>query len=283
MTQLYGVIGDPISHSLSAVMQNRAFQATDLDAVYLPFHVPATELTAFVEAARRWPCAGFNITIPHKQAIRPLLDEIGADAEAIGAVNTVLNQEDRLIGRNTDAIGYIRSLKEDTGLDPAGLTVCILGAGGAAHAVVHGLLENDVGCIQLINRTEANAKQLQTHFAKRSQGRIRVHPWDQAKMREVFQESRLLINTTAIGLEGSRFEDLPLESLPDGSCVSDLVYRPRQTALLREAAARGLHTHEGLGMLLYQGAASFGLWTGCEPDIQVMRTALTEALAVTAT
>lgn len=278
MTELYGVIGDPIAHSLSALMHNRALALAKLDAVYLPFHVPSTELGAFVDAARRWPCHGFNVTIPHKRSIIPLLDEISQEAHQIGAVNTVTSREGRLLGTNTDATGYLRSLREEADFDPKACTVVILGAGGAAHAVCYGLLEAGVDKIIICNRTAAHAQALAQHFAAGYSNRIEVKPWQEGAMREAFHQSQLLINSTSVGLNGTAFEALPLDALPQESLVSDLVYRPRQTPLLKSAASRGLRTLEGLGMLVFQGAASFEIWTGITPDVKAMFNVLTEAL-----
>lgn len=136
MISIYGVIGDPIKHSLSARMQNRAFQEAGLDAVYLPFHVRPDELRSFITAANRWPCRGLNVTLPHKQTVMEFLDEISDEAKAIGAANTISFRDDKLIGDNTDARGYIRSLKEEKDWSPQDKTVTLLGAGGAARAVL---------------------------------------------------------------------------------------------------------------------------------------------------
>lgn len=280
MTKLYGVIGDPIKHSLSALMQNRALQEAKMDAVYLPFHVPPQELKAFVEAARRWPCHGFNITLPHKRTIQPYLDELSEEAHIMGAVNTVTNREGYLFGTNTDATGYIRSLQEECPFQVAKSTATVLGAGGAAHAVIFGLLNTGVEKIFLFNRTPEKSQQLKMHFAGHFPQRIEAHDWDQERLGQALAQSQLLVNATSVGLNGTEFSNLPLDKLPAAALVSDLVYRPRQTPLLRDAAERGLNIHEGLGMLVHQGAESFRIWTGQEPDRAVMRQALEEALAL---
>ena len=279
MKKLYGVIGDPIVHSLSAVMQNRALVKAEIDAVYLPFHVPPAELNAFMDAARRWPCDGFNVTIPHKQSIIEYLDEVSEEARLIGAINTVTNRSGRLIGTNTDAAGFMRSLRQEGHFDPAACTAVVLGAGGAAHAICYGLLKAGVAKIIICNRTEAHAESLMYHFVPHYPNQIEIKKWEQAQLHEAFSQSRLLINTTSVGLNGTQFDALPLEALPHECLVSDLVYRPRQTPLLQAAASRGLRTLEGIGMLIYQGAASFEIWTGIAPDISVMRNAIIEALA----
>lgn len=279
MTKLFGVIGDPIAHSLSAVMHNRAFKHAAIDAVYLPFHVPPAELASFIDSARHWPCSGFNVTIPHKQSIMDYIQDVSEEARLIGAVNTVTNSSGRLMGTNTDAVGYVRSLREDGHFDPSACTAVILGAGGAAHAVCYSLLEANAAKIILCNRTELHARSLAQHFAPYYPHRIEVIKWERASLMDAFGRSQLLINATSVGLHGTRFDGLPLEALPQKSLVSDLVYRPRQTPLLRAAASLGLRTLEGLAMLVYQGAASFEIWTGVVPDIGVMRMAVTDALA----
>lgn len=278
MTKLYGVIGDPISHSLSALMQNRALSQAHLDAVYLPFHVASQELGAFIEAARRWPCHGFNVTIPHKQNIIPYLDEINEEASRIGAVNTVLNEDGRLRGTNTDAVGFLRSLREEACFDPKGRYAVILGAGGAAHAISYGLLEAGIERLTVFNRTASRANSLKNELMPYFPHRIDVKDWEADALRDVFHESQLLVNATSVGLNGSRFDELPLSELHSKCLVADLVYRPRQTPLLKSAASLGLQTLEGVGMLVFQGAASFEIWTGVTPDATAMRAILLDAL-----
>lgn len=276
MTAIYGIIGDPIKHSLSAKMQNRAFAKAKIDAIYLPFHVQPEGLVTFIESARNWQMSGFNVTIPHKVSIMEFLDEIEEEAKAIGAVNTISFKNNQLLGDNTDAQGYLRSLKQEAHWSSKGKVVTLLGAGGAARAVVYGLLNDGVKKLFIINRTHEKACQIAEFFKHSFSEKIIVIKWEEESMREALEQSDLLINATSIGLKGSSFDNLPLEVLSKKAIVSDLVYRPRKTPLLKQAKELGLKTHEGIGMLLYQGVESFKIWTGIEPDINVMREALEE-------
>lgn len=278
MTMLLGIIGDPIAHSLSPIMQNRALEAAGLDATYLPYHVRSPELKAFIEDVHQQNMTGFNVTVPHKVSIMKYLDEVDEEAHQIGAVNTVLYHEGRLSGYNTDARGYCRSLQEEARFSAKDKAICILGAGGAARAVAYGLLTAGATNVMIANRTAEKAEALVQSFAHDYPHRITHIPWEPKTLGENFGKCDLLINTTTVGLDGTRFDRLPLAQLPGTALVSDLVYSPRETPLLREAKEAGFSTHEGLGMLLYQGAESFRIWTGIEPDIKVMRKALEEAL-----
>ncbi len=276
MTYVLGVIGDPIEHSLSPVMQMAAIKAAEIDATYKAFHIKADELASFVDRVRRENFLGFNITIPHKQDIMAYLDEISPEAEAIGAVNTVVNVQGQLTGHNTDAIGYIRSLQEEKQWKPHGKVVTVLGAGGAARAVAYGLLEHDVQQLYIANRSPDKAEALCNELGKLFVDRISFVAWKQ--LPAYLKKSDLLLNATAVGLGGTRFEQLDLSQLPQHALVSDLVYAPAETPLLHEAKQAGYTTHGGLGMLLYQGAEAFRLWFKQAADVEIMRRALTEEL-----
>jgi len=271
MTQIIGVIGDPIEHSLSPLMQTAALQAAGIDATYRSFHVTADDLAAFVQEVRDTPYLGFNITIPHKQSIRQYLDRLMPEAEAIGAVNTVHHIDGKLIGYNTDATGYLRSLNKEQQWQAADKIITLLGAGGAARAVAYGLQAAGAKRIFLVNRTAAKATALASEVSV-----AQATEW--SSLPSCLDDSDLLVNATSVGMGGTAFDNLPLASLPKHALVSDLVYTPRETPLLRSAKERGLQTHEGLGMLVYQGAEAFKIWFGQEPDVKVMRTALEKAL-----
>jgi shikimate dehydrogenase len=249
-------------------MHNAVFQKMNLPYLYLPFRVAPRELASFLKKVRLWKLKGLNVTIPHKEAVLRCLDRISPEARAIGAVNTIVLKNGKLIGYNTDAGGYLRSLKEEAGFDPRGKTVLILGAGGAARAVFHALKRAGAKKIILSNRTLSRAANLARD----------VIPLKTQELKKVFPSLDLLINATSIGLKGTRFKNLPLSLLPKKAVVSDLVYRPILTPLLREAKKRGLKIHPGIGMLLYQGAESFRLWTGRTPDLKAMKKALLDAL-----
>ncbi len=276
MIPLYGIVGDPIAHSLSPRMQNAAFEAAGLEALYLPFHVRSGDLTDFIQAARQWPLQGFNITVPHKQKMLELVDEVSEEARVIGAVNCVVREKEKLTGYNTDAPGYLEALTKGADWEPDGKTITVLGAGGAARAVVYALLSHQAEKIFLINRTLEKGEALAADFNKIFPGKITPLPWDNVNLETALSESHLLTNATSVGLKGNEFSDLPLAVLPKTSLVSDLVYGSEETSLVKGARAAGLTAHGGFDMLLHQGVVSFRLWTGVEPDVKVMRRAITE-------
>lgn len=278
MTTILGVIGDPVTHSLSPVMQSAGIKSAGIDAVYKMFPVTPAQLADFVTEVRQNAYHGFNVTLPHKQRIAPYLDEIVPEAEAIGAVNTVLNRNGHLIGYNTDATGYLRSLTEEQQWQPEDKTITLLGAGGAARAIGYGLLQADIAQLYLVNRTADKAVAMAEELSRvtRHESRVKAMPWSQ--LPSCLSATDLLINATSVGLDGTRFDNLPLDTLQAGALVSDLVYTPRRTPLLAEADALAYTTHEGLGMLLYQGAEAFQIWFEKEADITAMRQALLGAL-----
>jgi shikimate dehydrogenase len=274
MTMQLGVIGDPIDHSLSPILQEAAIRSSNIDAHYKRYHVKLGELKQFIEDMRSTEIRGINITIPHKENVVPFLDELSADVQNIGAVNTIDNKSGRLIGYNTDAKAYLRSLQEDVDYEVREKTITIIGAGGAARAVAYGLASAQAKHIFIVNRTEEKAQKIVANLAKNFRDQLSALQLNNKILEGILFQSDLLINASSIGLNGSSFDSLPMEKLPSHALVSDLVYNPAETPLLRDAKALGLKTHGGLGMLLYQGAASFEIWTGQKPDINAMRTAL---------
>jgi shikimate dehydrogenase len=277
--QLLGIIGDPITHSASPAMHNAVLRKGGFRFFYLPFHVTPERLKTFVRDIPHLHLAGFNVTIPHKEAIVRHLSWISPEAVAIGAVNTVVVAGRRLRGYNTDAAGFLDSLRSETDFRPRGKVVMILGAGGAARAVVYSLARAGAKEIAVANRTRSRARRLAREFGRKfTRTRVVDVPFQVSLLRKMMPDIDLLVNTTSVGLRGTSFKGLSLKSLPKKSVVSDLVYRPRITPLLRAARRRGLKIHAGDGMLLHQGAAAFRLWTGREPDLKTMRMALLEAL-----
>jgi len=275
-TRLVGLFGYPVSHSLSPAMHNAAFEALGLNLRYMAFPVPPERLADAVRALHALSFRGVNVTIPHKVAIVPLLDDLDEEARAVGAVNTVIVEADgRLLGTNTDGRGYVRSLVEETGVDLAAQRVLILGAGGAARAVAVSLARCGASRIAIANRTPEKAVELAAHVAPYADAWA-VPP---ERLADAVREATLLVNTTSVGMAPCVDETpLPPEWLHDGLLVSDLVYRPLKTRLLREAEARGLITHGGLGMLVYQGALAFERWTGRAAPVALMREAALRAL-----
>lgn len=274
-TGVVGLIGHPVGHSKSPEMMNRAFRACGLPFVYLAFDVAPSELGAAVRGMRALGFRGWNVTIPHKVAILEHLDEVEGTAREIGAVNTVVSRDGRLIGYNTDSEGYLRSLVAETGLELAGQRVLILGAGGAARAVTHALADSGVESITIANRTREKAERL----AKSLGRKVDARAVSLTELKRVVPETTLLVQTTSVGMY-PKTEAIPIDPslLHAGMTVSDLIYRPRKTLLLREAEARGARVHGGLGMLLHQAALAFEKWMGRPAPVEVMRDALEEAM-----
>lgn len=267
-TALYGVIGDPIRHSRSPLMLNRAFEAVGINAVYTAFHVKPEHLREAIAGMRALGLGGLNVTIPHKENVMELLDELDPGAEQIGAVNTIVNRDGRLFGYNTDGIGYVRSLKEETGIELKGRRIIVLGAGGAARGVVYALTAEEPDCIYICNRTQERAIRLAADMSPFGE----VDGMGIERMGDIMKEADVVINTTSLGMS-PHTEQIPLnpDDLHDGLLVSDLIYNPLKTRLLKEAEQRGCCIHGGLGMFIYQGAYAFEYWTGKDAPVQTMR------------
>jgi shikimate dehydrogenase len=222
---------------------------------------------------------GVNITIPHKERVMDFLDEIDETARALGAVNTIENKGGRLLGHNTDAGGFVSSLVDETGVELRGLTALVVGAGGAARAVVYGLASRGAARIIVANRTVERAEALCADLAAACPGvELEAVSLDAEEMKRLLGQTRVLVNATSLGMKGRGELDLPLERLGKDAVVSDIVYTPMETGLLRRARALGLGLHHGLGMLVGQGALSFEIWTGCKAPVDVMREAALRAL-----
>lgn len=282
-TKVVCIFGDPVSHSLSPAMHNAAFEALGLNMAYVPFHVPADPpggLKRAVSAIRALSIHGLNITIPHKERVTGYLDEVDGHAQAVGAVNTVVNRAGRLVGYNTDGEGYLQGLKLDTGFTPGGRKVVIIGAGGAARSILYSVLLKRPKEVVLVNRTRARAASLAKEFERKLGIKISTSQLDGEALCECAGGAHLVVNTTSIGLNGRGELDFPVELLPSGAVVSDIVYSPLETAFLKRAGRRGLKTHDGLSMLVHQGAIGFKLWTGRKAPVNVMRAAAIAALAM---
>ena len=259
-TRLYGIMGYPIGHSLSPLMHTRAFRHHGMDAVYVPFSVAPDDLAKAVTGAVALGVAGFNVTIPHKEAIMACLDEVTDEARAIGAVNTVHVQDGRTTGHNTDGAGFLQPLHH-LGTPLNQLSVCLLGAGGAARALAAALL--NAGCPRLViaNRTDARGERLAADLQKRF-GAVEVRAVPMSDAADAALQSRLLINATSLGMHEGDEPLLPSRCFGPQQIVYDIVYRPLNTPFLRDARAAGATTIGGLDMLLGQGAAAFTIWTG---------------------
>lgn len=267
-TSLCGLIGDPVTHSLSPVIHNAAFADLELDYAYLAFCVKRHGLGEALAGLKTLGVRGLNVTIPHKGAVLPFLDELDDVAGAIGAVNTVVIENERLKGYNTDAPGFSRVLAE-AGFNPTGKKVAVLGAGGAAAAAVYALAKTASEVVVLTRRASLEkGRALSLRFGPR------VRAAELGKIEEVLTGTHLLVNTTSVGMSPNIDETLvPARLLRPGLTVFDAVYNPPETRLLREARAAGCPAISGLEMLLHQGALSFELWTGQSPSIDIMRRA----------
>ncbi|MCE1227279.1 MAG: shikimate dehydrogenase [Geobacteraceae bacterium] len=277
-TRVYGIIGCPVAHSLSPVMQNAALHAAAVDAIYVPFCVESDQLCAAVSGLRASGVCGFNVTIPHKTAIMPLLDELALSAVQAGAVNTVVNQEGRLIGHNTDGDGLIYSLVKDLDCNVVGSRVVLVGAGGAARGALAALCRAGVKSVVVLNRTKTAAEELSNSF-RLSFSQVLLHGAAlDAQAGQFLSDADLLINATSLGMAGEKIDGLTLALLPDHAKVYDMIYNPSLTPLLLDARTRGLKAANGLGMLVAQGELAFSLWHGVAPEHDVMQKALSSFL-----
>lgn len=276
-TRLTALLGSPVAHSISPLMHNEAFQLLDLDYTYLCFEVNEETLPAAVDGLKACGIRGFNLTMPNKNKIVELLDELSPAARLIGAVNTVVNDDGHLIGYNTDGVGYMQAVK-DAGYDITGKTITIMGAGGAATAICAQAALDGVEKIHIFaretsrfwDRTQKLAENINSTLLCKA---VLHENKDTAALAQAISESALLLNATSVGMapntEGTIIEDTSLYH-PD-LIVSDVIYNPRETRFLKEAREAGCRTFNGMYMLLYQGAEAFRLWTGKEMPVKEIK------------
>jgi shikimate dehydrogenase len=280
MRKIVGIIGYPLGHTLSPAMHNAAFKKLGLDYEYVPFEVGPEELKEAVTGLRALHMAGFNVTVPHKEAIIPLLDDVTKLAEVIGAVNTVQNQEGKLVGYNTDGPGFIESLAEDAGFSVKGKKIVVLGAGGACRAVAVALAENEIKTLTITDVMEEKAKLLAEYIDSSFDidcGSVSIAG---PALQKAIDQADLLVNASPVGMYPKGNESPLPENIKFHSklLVYDLVYNPSETKLLKMAKAAGARTCPGLGMLVRQGALAFTVFTGEEPPIETMWAAARRAL-----
>ncbi|OGW90781.1 MAG: shikimate dehydrogenase [Omnitrophica bacterium RIFCSPHIGHO2_02_FULL_63_14] len=264
-TQLYGIIGHPVGHSLSPQLHNALFGKLGLNAVYLAFDVDGPRLGFALEAVRTLGIKGLNVTVPHKETVLEFIDEIPEDLDrCVGAVNTIVNRDGRLFGYNTDVPGFLMALREELGFDPRGKKILVLGAGGAARAAVFALAWAGADAVTIHNRTPARAKGLEgylaTHFGDTD---VRAVDAGEAAAGKV----DLVVNATSLGLKAFDPPPFDLGSLKGKPAAYDIVYG-RATKFLETAARLGLPHAGGGGMLAAQAAASFALWTGRKDGVR---------------
>lgn len=273
-SRFVGVLGWPLEHTLSPVIHNVAFRAAGLDWTYLAFPVPPERLPDAIAGLRALGSAGANVTMPHKQAVIPLLDDVSGDARAVGAVNTIEFLGDRLIGHNTDVDGFREFVSKEAGVAVKGMSSVVLGAGGAARAIVRALEELGVGEVSVVARRAEAAEEV---ASSAHPGFARAAPWERAQA--LAEASGVIVNCTPLGMRGE--DVLPGALFREGQLVLDLIYQPPTTPLLDNARAAGAVAWGGLGMLVLQAAASFGIWTGQDPPMDVMSAAAVRAIGST--
>lgn len=277
-TKVIGIIGWPVSHSLSPVMHNAAFKHLGLDFCYVPFAIKAEHLNLAMEAVPALNIAGLNVTVPYKESVLKYVSELSEEAIMIGAVNTIKMENNRLTGYNTDGTGFTASLREAG--NPVGEHVLlILGSGGSAKAVAFQSAAEGAKEIIIANRTVNRAVALRNRIKEYFPLiNVTVTGTGFNELKGVMDKVDTVVNATSVGLDRRDTSPVPMELLHNGLFICDLIYNPAETALLKYAKELGCRFINGLGMLVYQGAASFRIWTGVEPPVEVMRRAVEDAL-----
>ena len=280
-TRYAGLLGYPLGHSLSPAFQQAAFDHCSLPVRYDAWSIPPARLRSEVERLRGDAFLGANVTVPHKEAVMSMVDEVEPWARRIGAVNTIVKDGELLVGHNTDAGGFIAALRESGGVEPRGKGVVLLGAGGASRAAAFALASEGASWLTIANRTLERAQALAADLRETAE-RVEAVPLEGSRVTTACARADIIVNCTSIGMLHSDDEGRsPVDgtAVPSTALVYDMVYNPAQTPLLVEAGQAGARTLGGLSMLVYQGAASFELWTGREAPVQVMFEAARRALA----
>jgi len=277
-TQVCGVIGDPIEHTLSPAMQNAAFEHLKLDWVFLAFKVKATELEDALRGMRGLVIRGLNVTMPHKNAVIAFLDKVDENAKFLGSVNTILADDGELTGFSTDGLGAVNALKEN-GVKLSGKKVVLLGAGGAAKAVAFALAKEARELI-ILNRTSEKTNQLAETLSSRFGKKVAGERLTPKITQKELENADILINATSVGMHPQADQSLVAPQwLKPNLAVMDIVYNPLETKLAKDAKAAGAQIISGVEMLIYQGAASFEIWTEHKAPVEVMRKAALNQLS----
>ena len=280
MTLQTGIFGYPIGHSVSPAMHRAAFQSAGVEVSYTAWETHPDALADSVAKLRGDGYLGANVTVPHKRAVMAHLDEIDPAAREIGAVNTIVNRAGSLFGTNTDAYGFIESLRAESGFDPRGADAALIGAGGAARAAAFALAKSGVRTLSIANRSPDKADALASEIAALGVS-ARGMGLDAPDFPAACADAALIVNSSSVGMTGGPAESaspVPLGAIPRGCVVYDMVYNPPLTPLLAQAADAGAQTVGGLPMLVHQGAAAWSLWTGKDAPIEIMLQAAKAAL-----
>jgi shikimate dehydrogenase len=275
-TRVYGILGDPVAHSLSPPMQNAAFAALGLDAVYVAFRVRADHLAATVAGLHAAGVAGLNVTVPHKEVAASLCTRLRPRARACGAANTLIRTADGFVGDNTDGAGLLAALVDQRN-DPRGRAVVLIGAGGSARSIAHAFARAGVARLVVANRTPQRARDLVASLPRGR--RADATGLDALVDDRLLGDVDVIVNCTSTGLGTDALPPLRFAALRRDVLCCDLVYGAKPSRFLQQAHAAGRRTIDGSGMLLHQGALAFGLWTGTAPPVAVMRRALRRALS----
>ena len=277
-TQVCGVIGNPIGHTLSPVIHNAAFNHLKLDFVFLAFEVKADDLEFAMHGMQGLGICGLNVTMPHKIAITRYLDEADSTVKFLGSANTILNDDGKLSGFNTDGVGALQALREN-GVNPTGKNVVLLGAGGAAKAIAYSL-SKEAERLYILNRTPEKAAVLADALNRMSSNKVVGNLLSPSTIQASLQNADVLINTTSVGMYPAVGNSLVAPQwLKPNLTVMDAVYNPVETKLAKDAKAAGAKVISGIEMLIYQGAASFNIWTGHTAPVAVMQTAALNKIA----
>ncbi len=276
-TQLIGVLGNPVSHTLSPLMHNAAIAALNLNYVYIPLSTTLDDLEKAIQGIRALRFKGINVTIPFKETVIPFLDRLSPEAQQIGAVNTIQNQNGTLIGHNTDGLGFAHALKEEAGLELKNKDITILGAGGAAKAIAFQALTSGCKSLAILNRTPERAAELAAKLSAHASIPIQTQMLNTPEGNTCLQNAGLIINATSAGMTSHPHQS-PVSGynwVSKNQVVYDTVYTPTPTELIRQITQRGAQGLNGLGMLAGQGAIAFQLFTGQPAPFQLMKEVLT--------
>ncbi|MCM8772877.1 MAG: shikimate dehydrogenase [Candidatus Omnitrophica bacterium] len=275
-TKITGVFGYPVTHTLSPIFQNSAFEYLGIDFVYLPFEVKPENLKTAVEAIKVFNWIGVNVTIPHKKEIIKYIDELDETSKILEVVNTIHNLDGKLKGYTTDGDGFIRSLIEDGKFDPENKNIFIIGAGGSAYAICGSLISKKVNSIFITNRTFENAVKLKEHIQRKLNfQKVEIIEFEKRNEKKIWESIDILINTTSVGMKEGDTLLIDKKNIEKVKFVYDIVYN-RKTELLKIAENLKIPHLDGLSMLVYQGAISFEIWTGKKAPVDIMKKSLQE-------